>query len=430
MTTAQLRLPAKLVPVFAGEADYRGAHGGRGSAKTRSFALMTAVHGYRVGRSGGTGVILCAREHLNSLDESSFAEVKTAIQGEPWLAAYYECGEKFIRSRDGRITYAFAGLRHNLDSIKSKARIILAWVDEAESVSEVAWEKLIPTVREEGAEIWATWNPESERSATHRRFRENPPPRSRVVQMNWSDNPFFPAILDRARRLDLEQRPDTYAHVWEGAFRSRSDAQVFPRVETGALEAPVGTIWRYGVDWGFAVDPTAGVRCCLLDDDRTLYIANEVYEHGVPMEALPALLAKLPGAMDWPMRADNARPETIDYVRRHGFPKLRSARKGKGSVEDGVEFLRGLRIVIHPACPNALREFTGYSYKVDPRTGDVLPMLAAGEDHLIDSTRYACEGLRRRSNRLDAVEPEPMPFPRPTDYGGSHVADGDDWKTA
>lgn len=430
MTTAQLRLPAKLVPVFTGEATWRGAWGGRGSSKTRSFALMSSVYGYRFGKAGVSGVILCTREHLNSLDESSFAEVKAAIAGEPWLAAYYELGDRYIRSRDGRISYAFAGLRHNLDSIKSKARILLSWTDEAESVSETAWEKLVPTVREDGAEIWATWNPESERSATHKRLRVNPPPGAKIVQMNWSDNPFFPAILDRARRLDLEQRPDTYAHVWEGAFRSRSDAQVFPRVETGVLEPPPLTIWRYGVDWGFAADPTAGGRCCLMDEGRTLYIANEVYEHGVPMEALPALIAKLPNAMDWPMRADNARPETIDYVRRHGFPKLRACRKGKGSVEDGIEFLRGLRIVIHPSCPNALREFTGYAYKVDPRTGEVLPLLVDGEDHIIDAIRYGVEGLHRRKRLIDVAEAEPPSLPRPTDYNGSRDDDPDAWMVA
>ena len=138
MTEALIRLPPKLIPVFTGPARYRGAYGGRGSAKTYSFALMTAVHGYQVGMSGGAGQILCAREHLNSLDESSMAEIKAAIRSVPWLDAYYEIGEKFIRSRDGRIRYLFAGLRHNLDSVKSKSRIILAWVDEGEGVSEVA----------------------------------------------------------------------------------------------------------------------------------------------------------------------------------------------------------------------------------------------------------------------------------------------------
>ena len=167
MTTATIELPPKLVPVFSGEARYRGSYGGRGSAKTRSFALMTAVKGYQFGMAGTHGQILCAREHLNSLDESSMEEIKTAIRSVPWLDNYYDIGEKYIRSKDGNVKYTFAGLRHNLDSIKSKARILLCWIDEAEPVTEEAWRKLIPTIREEGSEIWVTWNPESKRSATN-----------------------------------------------------------------------------------------------------------------------------------------------------------------------------------------------------------------------------------------------------------------------
>lgn len=218
LPAATIDLPPKLVPVFTGEARYRGAYGGRGSAKTRSFAKMTAVVGYKIGGSGGEGQILCAREFMNSLDESSLEEVKAAIASEPFLAAYYEVGEKYIRSRDGRIKYTFAGLRHNLDSIKSKARILLCWVDEAEPVSETAWIKLIPTIREEGSEIWVTWNPERKNSPTHKRFRENPPESAKIVELNWRDNLWFPAVLEQERRNDEARRPEQYRHIWEGDF--------------------------------------------------------------------------------------------------------------------------------------------------------------------------------------------------------------------
>lgn len=158
MTTARIELPPKLIPVFAGEARYRCAYGGRGSGKTRTFAKMAAVRGYQLSQERKTGVIVCGREYMNSLQDSSFAEVKAAIQSEPWLAAHYEIGEKYIRTTDKRIEFAFIGLRHNLDSIKSKAKVHLIWVDEAEPVSETAWQKITPTIREEDSEIWVTWN--------------------------------------------------------------------------------------------------------------------------------------------------------------------------------------------------------------------------------------------------------------------------------
>jgi phage terminase large subunit len=257
--TAEIRLPPKIVDVFEGEARYRGAYGGRGSGKTRSFALMTAVAGYRHGMSGLSGQILCAREHLNSLDESSLEEVKAAIKSVPWLLSYYEIGEKFVRSRDGRINYVFAGLRRNLDSIKSKARIIIAWVDEAEGVSDAAWQKLIPTVREDNSEIWVTWNPETKHSATHRRFRVNPPQDSKICEINWQDNPYFPKVLDKERKEDLKLRPDDYGHIWDGDMKVHADGAYYAvemreakaegRITNVPYDRAVGvvTAWDLGV---------------------------------------------------------------------------------------------------------------------------------------------------------------------------------------
>lgn len=232
----QIRIPDKLVPVFTGEAMYRGAYGGRGSAKTRTFAKMAAVRALIFAEAGRTGVVVCGREFMNSLDESSLAEVKAAILEEPWLAEKYEVGEKFVRTRDGRVSFAFIGLRHNLDSIKSKAKILLLWVDEAEPVSEAAWSKAIPTVREEGAEIWVTWNPERKKSATHKRFRQDAPTDSKIVQMNYTDNPWFPSTLEKTRKDDQQKRPDQYEHVWGGDFVTAVEGAYFAPFLTMAKE--------------------------------------------------------------------------------------------------------------------------------------------------------------------------------------------------
>jgi phage terminase large subunit len=218
VSTLQLRIPDKLVPVFTGEAMYRGAYGGRGSAKTRTFAKMAAVRGAMFADAGINGVIVCGREFMNSLADSSFAEVKAAIAEEPWLASQYDVGESYIRTKDGRVEFAFIGLRRSLMSLKSTSRILILWVDEAEQVSEDAWMIVDPTVREEESEIWVTWNPGRKKSATHLRFRADPPPMSKIVEMNWRDNPWFPAKLNIKRESDLEKRPDQYEHVWEGDF--------------------------------------------------------------------------------------------------------------------------------------------------------------------------------------------------------------------
>lgn len=264
MSTARIELPPKLIPVFSGPADVRGAFGGRGSGKTRSFAKMVAVRGYMYGMAGIKGQLVCGRQFMNSLEDSSLEECKRAIEEEPFLAEYYDVGDKYIKSRDGRVWFTFVGLDRNIGSIKSKGRILLLWVDEAEPVTESAWQVVIPTLREEGddwnAELWVTWNPERKSSATHQRFRVAKDPRMKVVELNWRDNPWFPALLDRVRLKDKEERPDSYDHIWEGAFGSSQGAILDKwvqraireqRVHDGVMYDPQGAPIEISSDLGF-----------------------------------------------------------------------------------------------------------------------------------------------------------------------------------
>lgn len=213
-------IPEKLIPVFEGKARYRGAWGGRGSGKTRTFAKMTAVRGdIAATTEGKQGVILCAREFQNSLEDSSFAEVRAAILSDPYLASRWEIGATYIRHVTRKVEYVFRGLRHNRESLKGLARILIAWPDEAEQITEESWQILIPTVREDGSELWVTWNRASERSATNQRFIENATPDMKIVRLNWSDNKWFPEVLNDERLRDQEARPDDYGHVWEGEYK-------------------------------------------------------------------------------------------------------------------------------------------------------------------------------------------------------------------
>ena len=258
MTTATIELPSKLVPVFDGPADVRGAYGGRGSAKTRSFAKMIAVRGYIYGKGGITGQLVCGRQFMNSLDDSSLEECKRAIADEPWLAEYYDVGEKYIKSKDGRINFSFVGLDRSISSIKSKGRILIMWVDEAEPVTDSAWSIVIPTLREEGAdwnaELWVTWNPARKNAPVESRFRFSSDPLVKVVQLNWRDNPKFPDKLERERQRDLNERPDQYAHIWEGDYVSAVDGAYYARHLAKAREEK--RIGRIGIDplmkcWAF-----------------------------------------------------------------------------------------------------------------------------------------------------------------------------------
>ncbi|MEQ5430520.1 PBSX family phage terminase large subunit [Providencia huaxiensis] len=402
MTVARIEIPPKLIPAFEGDYRYRCSHGGRGSAKTRTFALMTAIRGYMAAMNGQSGVILCAREYMNSLEESSMEEVKQAIRSVPWLNDFYELGEKYIRTKCRSVSYVFAGLRHNLDSIKSKARILIAWVDEAESVSEIAWTKLAPTVREAGSEIWVTWNPERDGSATDKRFRKNPPDNAVVVEMNYDDNPWFPSVLED-ERLNDQARLDsaTYAWIWEGAYLENSDKQVL--ANKYVVQSFPDDLWKkadrllFGADFGFAKDPNTLIRMFILDD--CLYIEREAYGVGVELDHMPAFYDEIPEARKWPIKADSARPETISYLKRQGF-NISAAKKWQGSVEDGITHLRGFKqIIIHPRCKETAKEARLYSYKTDRITGEVLPVILDANNHCWDAVRYGLDGyITQKSN--------------------------------
>jgi phage terminase large subunit len=208
---------------------------------------MAAVRGYMHGMAGTSGIILCGRQYMNSLADSSLEEVKRGIESQEWLTAYYDVGDKYIKSRDGRISFAFAGLDRNIASIKSKGRLLLAWVDEAEPVTDEAWSTLIPTLREEGtdwnAELWVTWNRKRKNAAVESRFANSTDPRVKVVQLNWRDNPKFPAKLERDRQRDMAERPDQYPHIWEGDYISAVEGAYFAQALTQAkLEGRIGFV--------------------------------------------------------------------------------------------------------------------------------------------------------------------------------------------
>ena len=405
MTTAKIEMPPKLIPVFTGSARYRGAYGGRGSGKTRTFALMTAVRGMMFAEAGISGNILCAREFMNSLEDSSMEEIKQAIRSVPWLNAYYDIGERYIRSKNRRINYTFVGLRHNLDSIKSKARLLIAWIDEAEGVSEVAYQKLLPTVRgSDDAEVWVTWNPELDGSPTDLRFRKHAPEKSKIVELSYSENPWFPEVLDLERRSDYERLdPQTYAWVWDGAYRENSDAQVFSGKYKIGEFAPDEDKWHgpyNGLDFGFAQDPTAAVVCWVHDD--RLWVEHEAGKVGLDIDDTARFVdQRIPGFGKSVIRADSARPESISYLKRHGMPFAEGVPKWTGSVEDGITHLRSYKeIIVHPRCKEVLKEMRLYSYKVDRLTGDITTKLVDANNHYIDAIRYALNPMIQGKGRM------------------------------
>jgi phage terminase large subunit len=399
MQTATIVLPDPLVPVLSpelGSVRYRALYGGRGSGKSYSVALMAAVWGYAEPIR-----ILCTREFQASIKESFHAELKSAISSVPWLASHYDVGVDYLRGKNGT-EFLFRGLRHNSQAIKSLAKIDLTIIEEAETVPEQSWLDLEATVfRQPKSELIAIWNPRTDGSPVDKRFRKNPPHDALVAQVNWYDNQYFPAGLEALRKREQERLdPATYAHVWEGAYLTNSDAQVLAgKVQVSEFEPGQG--WNgpyFGIDWGFSQDPTTAVKCWVYDG--SLYVEHEAGRVGLDLdETAPYLVAKVPGIDKHTSRADSARPESISHVKRHGLPLCTPVEKWKGSVEDGIAHLRSYKaIVIHPRCRGTIQESRLYSYKVDRLTGDVLTDVVDLNNHYIDAIRYALAPMIKRGD--------------------------------
>ncbi|TSD85612.1 PBSX family phage terminase large subunit [Mycobacterium sp. KBS0706] len=298
----------------------------------------------------------------------------------------------------GRII--FQGMQnHTAESIKSLEGYDIAWVEEAQSLSARSLELLRPTIRKPGSELWFSWNPTQPKDPVDALFRGPVlPPDSLLVKANYSENPHFPAVLQAEMEWDRARDPDKHQHVWLGGYRRVSEAQVFKNWRVEAFETPADVRFLLGADWGFSTDPTVLVRCFVVG--RTLFVDHEAYRVGCEIDRTADLFDTIPGARTWPIVADSARPETINYLQRHGFGNLRPAVKGAGSVEEGVAFLQNHDILVHPRCRHLIDELSLYSYRTDRHTGELRRQLEDRENHVIDALRYAVES--RRHSTYDA----------------------------
>lgn len=398
----RIETPRAYAPLLS-PSRYKGAFGGRGSGKSHFFAErmaeLTAFDEMRC---------VCIREVQKSLDQSVKLLLEDKIQ-KLGLGHYFKVTDRYIEGRRNKSLITFQGMQnHTAESIKSLEGYDIAWVEEAQSLSSRSLELLRPTIRKDEypvgfplktSELWFSWNPRFATDPVDNLLRgDDLPPNSIVVNVNYEDNPWFPKILQEEMEYDRSRDPDAYEHIWLGGYEKNSEARVFRNWRIEEFETPEDAKFLFGADWGFAVDPTVMIRCYIVG--RTLYVDQEAYKVRCPIDKTPALFDTIPGSRLWVCRADSARPETINYCQNNGFPKMIAAKKGAGSVEEGIEFLKKFDIVVHPRCRHTSDELTRYSFKVDPKTKDILPVLADSDNNVIDSLRYAVEGERRAESSI------------------------------
>lgn len=209
MSKSEAKFPKKLKFLFA-PVRYKGARGGRGSAKSWGFARALLI----IGASRKVR-ILCTREIQKSIRDSVHRLLKDQIEllG---LSHFYEVLNNEIRGKNGT-EFLFAGLSNlTVESIKSYEGVDIVWCEEAQVISSTSWKILIPTIRKPGSEIWLTFNPELETDYTYEYFVTHAPEDSEIVEMNYLDNPWFPEVLEKERLHCLATNPKDYPNIWEG----------------------------------------------------------------------------------------------------------------------------------------------------------------------------------------------------------------------
>lgn len=363
-------------------------HGGRGPGKTRTVASGLVLQSMERHER-----VLCGRETQRSIKDSSKRVLDDEID-RLGVGSVFTSTESEIRGPNDSL-FIFTGLKGNAAGVKSIEGVTTFWGDEAQAFSQASIDTVVPTIRGPKSRLIWTWNPDLPTDPVDVMFRGEggPPPNSIVRELNYPANPWFPEELRVEMDFTRSRDIDKYNHVWLGQYRQNSEARVFRNWRVEAFESPRNVEYRQGADFGFSIDPSCLIRCWI--DGTQLFVDHEAWGIGVEINDLPELFMGVPGSEKLWITADSARPETISYLRKHGFPHIRPALKGARSVEEGVEFLKAYDIVIHPRCQHLIDEMTHYSFEVDKLTGEVTPKLGDKDNHLIDALRYACEGARR-----------------------------------
>jgi len=398
MTTLELPTPKWALPYLEPKR-YKGLKGGRASAKSHFFAEL-AVEAMMIDPYTD---FVCLREVQQSLKFSAKKLIELKIHnfgvGHLFKVLDTEIRRTGVMGAPcGRII--FQGMQdHTADAIKSLEGFNRAWFEEASKMSKRSLELLRPTIREPGSEIWFSWNPDQETDPIEEFLVKDPPHNAIVTHLTFEENPFCPEVVKEEARIWQKHDADTYGHVWLGDYNTKSDDQVLGG-KWCVEEFEVESSWDgpyYGVDWGFSTDPMTMIECYVDLEANKIYIRRELWGLHVEIDDTTAFLAKMEGANRYPIRADNARPELVSHVKRHGFPRIISAEKWPGSIEDGITKLRSFRqIVIHTDCPKTAEEAKLYKYKRDRLTQDILSDIVDKHNHCVDAIRYAIEPLTKK----------------------------------
>ncbi|MCC8096998.1 MAG: PBSX family phage terminase large subunit [Eubacterium sp.] len=378
---------------------YRVVKGSRGSKKSKTAALWY-IFNMMLYPEANTLVV---RKTYRTLKDSCFTELKWAVnrlgvnslwsfKESPLEMTYLPTGQKiFFRGLDDPL---------KVTSITtSVGRLCWLWIEEAYEISdEKDFNILDESIRgfvPEGLfkQITLTFNPWNERHWLKKRFFDVKSPEILAITTNYLMNEFLDEADIRLFEDMKIRNPARYKvaglgnwGISEGVVYENWDEKDF---SVSDVVKTKGAAVVFGLDFGYTNDPTALFCGVLLKKEKIIYIFDELYERGLTNFKLAARIKEM-GYGKEKIRADAAEPKSIEELRQLGIKGIKAARKGKDSINNGIQFIQGFRLIIHRRCCNFLTEISNYCWDSD-REGRKINRPKDEFNHLMDAMRYGLE---------------------------------------
>lgn len=386
-----IEIPIEFKPLF--DSDWREAsvHGGRFSLKSHTVARILLIKAREKKIR-----VACFREFQNSIADSSHQLLADLIK--QYGFTEFEVTEKSIVNRLNGSDFIFKGLHRNEQSVKSIEGIDIAWVEEAQTISNKSIEILTPTVRNKGSQIIYTYNRLLEDDPVYTRLVVEGRPNTLIINVNY-DIAIKYGLMPENILLEIEDdkknRPALYKHKWLGEPNSTerkiySDWRVIDEIPHEAR------LERYGMDFGYSIDPT--VIVAIYGYNGGFIIDEILYQKGMSNKSIADTLNNLPRAL---VVADSSEPKSIDEIKSYGVNVV-GANKGPGSVLQGIQFVQGQRISITRRSTRTIKAYSNYLFMVDNR--DVIINTPDDSVHewsnSMDAVRYGLDSYRPRVTNL------------------------------
>lgn len=387
---------------------YRVVKGSRSSKKSVTMALWAIYSIMKYPQAN----LLVIRKTYRTIKDSCYAQLKWAIH-RLGVDALFQCKESPLE-----ITYTptaqkifFRGLDDPLKvtSITVETGVLCwMWIEEAYEITrEADFETLDESIR--GSlpaglfkSVTMTFNPWNDRHWLKARFFDKKDPEVLAITTNYLMNEFLDGsdrkIFERMKTDNPRRYKVAGLGEWgviEGLVYERWQEQAFSWQEVSAMD---GVESAFGLDFGYTNDPTALFCGLISNEQKTIWVFDELYAKALTNEMIAERLTSMGYAKEL-ITADSAEPKSIEELRRLGIRRIRGAAKGKDSIINGIQKIQDYMIIVHPRCVCFLTEISCYSWDKD-KFDKPINRPIDDNNHLMDAMRYALENKIHKPSGL------------------------------